>query len=60
VDQPTIAHICHGRPLPKQRYEKDNAFKGLIRALDQAGRLVAILRWDEKKGWQPKKVFVKQ
>lgn len=45
-----VAALRHGRALPAP----DGS--GLVRALDAAGHLIAILRWREGRGWQPEKV----
>ena len=57
VEQATITWLRHGRALPKNAYAKQT--DGIIRAIDERGQLVAILSWHNKKGWQPKKVFVR-
>lgn len=50
VNAEQITALRHGKALPAQ----DGS--GLVRALDSAGRLIAILRWREGRGWQPEKV----
>ncbi|HEX8682985.1 MAG TPA: tRNA pseudouridine(55) synthase TruB [Ardenticatenaceae bacterium] len=52
VGEAEIAELRHGRALPAEQGE------GIVRALDAEGQLVAILRWEPERGWQPDKVFI--
>jgi tRNA pseudouridine55 synthase len=52
VENDAIASLRHGQALPAPEGE------GLRRAVDAAGRLIALLRWREGRGWQPEKVFL--
>jgi len=57
VDERMRKELSHGRPLPKNVYAKVKN-EPIIRAIDQTGTLIAILAWHDRKGWQPKKVFI--
>ncbi len=52
VDAAAQQALQRGRALPAPTGE------GTVRALDESGALVAILRWRDDRGWQPEKVFV--
>ncbi|MBA3530422.1 MAG: tRNA pseudouridine(55) synthase TruB, partial [Ardenticatenales bacterium] len=51
VSEDSVTTLRQGKALPGL------AGEGLWRAVDEAGQLVAILRWREGRGWQPDKVF---
>ncbi len=57
VDERMRKELSHGRPLSGLVYNRANN-ESVIRAIDEAGTLMAILGWDDRKGWQPKKVFI--